>query len=106
MGGKRNRNAGHDYERQIAQELRNIGFEAATTRQESRAMDNAGIDLKTTFPLAPQIKCSQNTPDIEHILNGTNASIIFWKKVRKSGSKFMPRGEYVILRKEDFYNLI
>ena len=63
------------------------------------------VDLVTDFPLAPQMKCSINTPNIEEILNGL-AGIIFWKKTKKVGSKFMPRGEYVILRKEDLYKLI
>ena len=102
----RNRNAGNGYERQIAQELRDMGFEAVTSRQESRSLDAAGVDLVTTFPLAPQMKVSINQPNAHKILTVTEAEIIFYKRIEKAGSKFMPRGEYVILRKEDFYWLV
>ena len=74
----RNRKAGNSYERQIAQESGAMGFNAVPSRQESRSMDAKGVDLVTDFPLAPQMKCSQNTPDIEHILNTTMPEVIFW----------------------------
>ena len=99
---KRNRQAGHNYERQIAQELRNLGFIALTSRECDRSLDRAGIDLRTDFPLPPQIKNMCNTPNVEEILK--RAGILFWKKTRKAGSKFMPVDEYVIMRKEDFYS--
>ncbi len=102
----RNRTAGHNYERQIAEELRNLGFEATTSRQESRSLDSAGVDLVTDFPLQPQMKCSINQPNAHKILTETEAEIIFYKRVEKAGSKFMPRGEYCILRKEDLYQLL
>jgi len=102
MGGLRNRNAGNGYERQIAQELRDKGYEAITSRQGSRALDSMGVDLVTNFVLAPQMKCMINTPNIERILSGC-AGIIFWKKTRKHGTRFMPVDEYVVMRKEDFY---
>jgi hypothetical protein len=104
MSGARNRNSGHNYERKIAEELRNLGFEAQTSREVDRQLDSAGVDLKTNFPLAPQMKCMCNTPNIEEILVNTYAGILFWKKTKKVGSKFMPRGEFVVMRKDDFYN--
>jgi hypothetical protein len=99
---KRNRNAGHSYERQIASELRDRDYLAQTSREVDRSLDSAGIDLKTDFPLTPQIKCMCNTPNIEEILQ--RAGILFWKKTRKAGTNFMPVDEYIIMRKEDFYN--
>lgn len=99
---KRNRQAGHNYERQIAQELRSLGFIALTSRECDRSLDRAGVDLKTDFPLAPQIKCMCNTPNIEEILK--RAGILFWKKTRKAGKNFMPAGEYVIMKKSEFYD--
>ena len=101
MGGARNRRAGHDYERQIAQELRYLGFEARSAREVDPTLDSAGIDLKTSFPVAPQIKCMCNTPNIEEILK--TAGILFWKKTRKAGTNFMTVGEYVVLKKDVFY---
>jgi len=82
-----------------------MGYDAVTSRSENRALDSAGVDLVCDFPLQPQMKCMINTPKIEEILCGL-AGIIFWKKTKKSGSRFMPRGEFVIMRKEDFYNLL
>ena len=100
----RNRTAGNNYERQIASELRQLGFEAVTSRQESRSLDAKGVDLVTSFPLKPQMKCSVNQPNVHELLTSTEAEIVFFKKVQKAGSKFMAKGEYVMLRKEDFYN--
>ena len=99
----RNRTAGHNYERQIAQELRERGFNAITSREGNRQLDSLGVDLVTNFVLRPQMKCMCNTPNIEEILSGM-AGILFWKKTRKSGSRFMPVDEYVIMSKQDFYN--
>ena len=100
----RNRTAGLNYERQIARELRNIGFEAVTSRYESRSLDDSGVDLATNFPLNPQMKVSINQPNVHELISTTDAEIIFYKRVKKAGGKFMPQGEYVLLRKQDFYN--
>jgi hypothetical protein len=43
---KNNKRRGSDYERQIAKELRELGYtEVVTSRSESKAMDDAKIDL-------------------------------------------------------------
>lgn len=102
----RNRTVGCSYERQIAQELRGMGYKAVTSRYESKRTDDGGVDLVTDFPLAPQMKVSINQPNVHELLTNTNAEIIFYKKVEKSGTKFMSKGEYVMLSKENFYNLI
>ena len=77
-----------------------MGFMAQTSREVDPALDSAGIDVKSDFPLAPQMKCTCTTPNISEILK--RAGILFWKKTRKAGSKFMPVGEYVIMKKSDF----
>lgn len=102
----RNKTAGSNYERQIAAELRDLGFDAVTSRSESRSLDNAGVDLVTNFPLAPQMKISVNQPNVHKLLTETEAEIIFYKRVEKAFEKFMSKGEYVMLRKEDFYKII
>ena len=44
--GKRNRRAGHQYERDIAAKFRELGFHhAATSRRMSRVLDDAKIDI-------------------------------------------------------------
>lgn len=102
----RNKTAGSNYERQIAQEFRAMGYKAVTSRSESRSLDDAGVDLVTDFPLAPQMKCSINQPNIHKLLTETEAEIIFFKKMIKKGKLFCAQGEYVMLSKEDFYNLL
>jgi len=32
------------------------------------------------------------------------AGVLFWKTTKKAGTKFMPVGEYVIMKKQNFYN--
>jgi hypothetical protein len=83
-----------------------MGYEAITSRYESKRMDDAGVDLVTDFPFKPQMKVSINQPNVHTLLTETEADIIFFKKVEKVGKKFMPRGEYVMLTKEDFYKLM
>ena len=100
----RNRTAGLNYERKIAQELRQLGYHTVTSRQECRSLDAAGVDLVTTFPLKPQIKCSVNQPNVHNLLSSTEADIIFYKRVKKVNKNFIPTGEYVMMRKEDFYS--
>lgn len=106
MAANRNRTAGLDYERKIAQELRDMGYEAITSRYESKRLDDAGVDLVTDFPLKPQMKVSINQPNVHNLLTETEAEVIFFKKVEKVGKKFMPRGEYIMLSKQDFYNIL
>jgi hypothetical protein len=102
----RNRTAGNNYERQIAKELRDMGFKAVTSRSESRNLDAKGIDLVTDFPLAPQMKCSINQPNVHELLTTTEAEVIFYKKVLKAKKKFTTKGEYIMMKKSDFYKLI
>ena len=106
MASNRNRTAGLDYERQIAKELRDMGYTAITSRYESKRLDDAGVDLVTNFPLKPQMKVSINQPNVHVLLKETEAEIIFYKRVEKVGKKFMPRGEYIMLGKENFYKLL
>ena len=64
---KRNRTRGHDYERLIANELRELGFPGiVTSRLESKKMDDSKVDLVDTegkLYFYPQLKATINTPD-------------------------------------------
>lgn len=57
---KNNKRRGSDYERQIAKELREIGFTGVvTSRSESKAMDDMKVDLidkENQLPFHAQIK--------------------------------------------------
>jgi hypothetical protein len=101
----RNKTAGSNYERKIAKELREFGFDAVTSRAESRNLDDRGVDLVTNFPLLPQMKCSINQPNIHKLLTETDAEIIFFNKTEKANKKFVTKGEYVMMKKDKFYDL-
>jgi hypothetical protein len=102
----RNRTAGCNYERQISNELKEMGYKSVTARYESRSTDDSGVDLVTDFPLAPQMKVSINQPNVHKLLTETSAEIIFYKRVEKADKRFVSKGEYVMMKKEDFYKLI
>ena len=54
--GKRNRRAGHKFERDLMHEYRNLGYEdCVTARNDSRILDSCGIDL-SRIPFFPQAK--------------------------------------------------
>jgi hypothetical protein len=53
---KRNRTAGHTYERKLAEDYREAGFtDALTARNESRTLDNCQVDI-ARIPFFPQAK--------------------------------------------------
>lgn len=64
---KNNRNRGHNYERLIAEELRELGFPGVvTSRSESKSMDDKKVDLIDTenkLFFNPQLKATIKTPD-------------------------------------------
>lgn len=71
---KRNRTRGHDYERLIANELRELGFpQVCTSRSESKSMDDKKVDLidpEGKLYFYPQLKATINTPDYFGIAKG------------------------------------
>jgi Holliday junction resolvase len=64
---KRNRARGNAYECKIAKELRELGYPGiVTSRSESKAMDNAKVDLIDTenkLPINCQIKATIKYPN-------------------------------------------
>jgi Holliday junction resolvase len=70
---KNNRRRGNDYERQIAKELRDLGFSGVvTSRSESKAMDDKKIDLidkEDKLPFYTQIKRCIKYPNYIDIRN-------------------------------------
>ena len=108
--GSRNRTAGHNYERQIAKELREMGFERAkTSRQASRLFDDCKIDIYGV-PLNIQCKNSKQKLDANDIFKSMIDAVkkelperlnlpflLFHKKDRK---------ETVTMSKMDFYRIL
>lgn len=108
---RNNRTAGHNYERQIMNELKDFGFSAVTSRNESKTMDDRGVDIISDAPVHIQCKNSQTNQDYPKLLNSEllptdKPTVVFHKKTKKVGERFMPVGEFIIIKKEDFYKLI
>lgn len=119
MNGKRNRRAGHGWERQLAELFREIGFpHVVTSRSESRSRDAQKVDLinkdeliNGRFPFNVQAKTTTNhvkyaklldeMPIIEGVTN-----IVIHKQTQKTGTRFLPIGEFVIMKLSDFKQLI
>jgi len=96
------RNKGHNYERKIRKELREMGWRACeTSRYANRALDDQKVDLANTDPYQIQCKAVERGINYHDLLGEMpkNAKIncVFHKKNRK---------EVVVLSKQDFYNLI
>lgn len=104
--GTRNKREGGRWELEICQRLKDMGYEAVTSRSESRRADAAGIDIIGSFPFKIQAKSMQNTPSIHDILTTTEAEVIFWKKTEKRGKKFFKVGEYAMMPLQDFLSII
>lgn len=96
------RNKGHAYERKIAKEFRDLGYEdCATSRYESKKMDDLKVDLVNTGDYHVQCKAVEKGVYPHKILESMpkdKIRVLFHKKNRQ--------GEVVSMTKEDFYKLI
>lgn len=108
---QRNRTAGHNFEREIVNELKLIGFpEAVSARSESRNTDDQGIDVCNTLGYQFQCKNTVLNPNYHELItqmpqNGC-ANVIIHRKTKKAKSRFITQDDYVVLRKEEFFKLL
>ncbi len=111
---KRNRARGNAYECKIAKELRELGYPGiVTSRSESKAMDNAKVDLIDTenkLPINCQIKATIKYPNYLEIKKACPLKdkpfVLFWSVIKPTESTFRSEGELVILEKSFFYKLL
>lgn len=107
---KQSKRKGNSYELKIIRELTDLGFSGLkSSRSESRALDNAKIDIADTenvLDFYGQCKRTKNTPNIETISESCpykdKPLIIFWNKE----SENVHNNEYVLMPKEYFYKLL
>lgn len=112
--GNRNRDKGNNYERQVAQELRELGFkDTVTSRYASKETDDNKIDLvfqEKSCPLNIQLKKTANIPQYFKIRSESNSNpeafCLIWNKQEKKNKNFCSVGECVIIDKKLFYKLI
>ena len=113
MAKKRNnRTAGHNYERLIGRELKEFGYNTKTTRQESHTLDALKIDvIADNMPFHIQCKTTNQTFNYSKFYTKEykeqdKPNLIFHKKTKRANTNFVTEGEYVIMKKEDFYKLL
>ena len=117
--GRRNKQAGNSYELNVAKALREHGFpHVITTRLGSRLLDSQKVDLMNQdehingrLPYNIQCKCLAKLVHYGKILeempkNSPQINVVIHKQTKKVGDKFMPRGEFAIMKADDFYDMI
>tara|TARA_A100001391_G_scaffold62126_1_gene38704 strand:+ start:117 stop:473 length:357 start_codon:yes stop_codon:yes gene_type:complete len=104
MSGMRSRRKGHDYERKIRKEFRDMGWKfCETSRYASKMIDNAKIDLVRTDPFAVQCKATTNNPSYHKILDEMKPNMFQYKLIYH---KRKNDGEYVIMKKNDWLEIL
>ena len=110
---RNNSTAGHKYERDSVNRLKDLGYEdVVTSRAESRNMDNRGVDI--FGPSLPfHIQCKNSVRDLKYHdlfdndrLPTDKPLVIFHKRTKKAKTRFVEVGEYVIMKYETFKELI
>jgi len=117
----RNKVKGSNYERKLCKELNEMGYKVGTSRLLSRFMDDNLVDIcdypdsLNKFPYHIQAKSITGYPKYEDLFSEfqllDKPLVIFHeytKKIEQKNSKkiFKKMGEYVIMKKSDFYKLI
>lgn len=114
--GKQNKQRGSNFERQIAKELRDLGFEGCvTSRSESKSTDDNKVDIidknkQLPFNMQIQTKKTSSTPSYfgirEQSTVDNESFVIIWSKTRRAKEKMVTVGDCVMLPKSMFYKLI
>lgn len=113
--GARNKARGSNYERKLVNELKEItGNEnLCTSRSESRNLDNNKIDIAdpdNVLSFYVQAKATKAVPAIKKIFDEVGLKnkplCIFWNAQESRETKQISKGEYCILPKSFFYDLI
>jgi len=102
-GGLGVRTRGFNYERQLVREFKKLGWlNAITARAESRNKDSLKCDILNINPFNVQAKCKNNfgnpLPTLLEMPEDENYNIVF--------SKVVSKGEFIIMSKNDFYEII
>ena len=118
--GKRNRVAGHNWERECAKLLKAIGFpHVVTSRSENRKRDADKIDLMNTdeyengvLPYSIQCKTLSTTAPYPKLfsemkdLKGTMKVVLHKQTQKSKKGKFLETGRYAIVLMSDFLNIV
>lgn len=108
----RNRTAGHNWEREVIQDFKDIGFtNAVSTRYGSKLLDDSGIDIMNVGTFSVQCKNEARKIDypkvLDHIQAVDTIKVICHKLTKKSPKgKFVTQGKYVILSYDSFIKIL
>lgn len=110
MGANKNKNAGNSWELEVVRDLKQMGYTAGSSRNESKKLDALKVDIVTDYPFYIQCKAQIATPDLQVNLEDVKLKdkpfVVFWKKRTKAKVNFKTQGKYAILKLEDFYKLV
>ncbi len=117
--GKRNKNAGHSWEREIIKLLKEKGFpHVVSTRSESRNRDADKVDIMNKdehkngrLPVNIQAKCLAKPVVYYKVLSempdGEQINVIFHKQTKKAeNGRFMATGTYAISNLDSYLDLL
>lgn len=99
-----NRRAGHNLEREIAEEWRQMGFTSCTTsRYSSREMDDQCVDLCGTDPFYVQTKRYKSAPSYHAVLrdmpkDSDHYNVIIHRRPNQ--------GDVAVMDKKTFYAMV
>lgn len=110
---KRNKAAGHNWEREIVLKLKELGFRVGTTRNLSRARDAEKVDIMGTheredgfFPVNIQAKNEARVTNFQvHLKEMPDEkvpNVVAFRQTSKATSKFMKQGDYAIMCFDSF----
>lgn len=113
-----NKTKGSNCERKIVTEINSLGlgYSVGTSRLYSRYMDNMDVDIVDTpesvrrFPF--HVQCKSYTAllkyrDIfEEFKLKDKPMVVLHEVTEKRGSRFFKCGDYVIMKKETFYEIL
>jgi lipopolysaccharide export system protein LptA len=109
MGTSRNRNAGHSFELEVIKDLKEWYPDAVSSRSESRNLDNQKVDICYTGDIHIQCKNTTIKPDYHKIINqmpSDKKRVIVHKLTKKVSKNFVKQGQYVIMKYEDFLDIL
>ena len=95
------RNKGHGFERKIMSELKELGYDCLTSRNESKRLDDAGVDLVDSTPFYFQLKKTERLPNLDNIIKAMPK-----EKVRTILHAKNNQDALITMRWEDFKTLL
>jgi len=110
------RTKGHNYEREIVNELNEKGYHTVTSRLMSKFMDDNKVDVidhpEAVKKIPHHIQCKSTgiKPAYEKIIKEFKLKdrplVIFHKYTKKQAVKHTSQGEFVIMSKETYYKML